>query len=219
MSTVPYEIDSPRGRRRAKRYHFWTDHEFLRYPWTNFDEIAPGVFRSNHPTRQRFQAYAEDMKIKSILTLRGGESRPHHLLEVEACRDFGLIFHCVPMSARHAPTLAQLRAVFEVLDRIEKPFLMHCKSGADRTGLVSFIYLLHYCDAPLEQAGRQLSFRYVHLRRTQTGVLDFFRDTFAARHQETGIGIREWIETEYDPEALTEGFARRQKSLWPWQGW
>lgn len=213
MKAVPYEIDTPRGRRRAKRYHFWIDHEVIRYPWTNFDEVAPGVFRSNHPTRQRFQAYAEQKKIKSVLTLRGGKGRPHHLLEVEACRDFGLSFYCVPMSARHAPTLAQLRAVFEVLDRIEKPFLMHCKSGADRTGLVSAIYLLHYGAASLDRARRQSSFRYVHLRCTQTGIIDFFLEAFAARHLEAGIGIRDWIETEYDPDRLSEAFARRQKSI------
>lgn len=218
MSNDAYEIETKAGRRRASRYHFWADHEVLRHPWPNFDEIAPGVFRSNHPTRARFKSYAA-RGIKTILTLRGGKNRPHHLLEVEACRDFGLIFECVPMSARHAPKVHQLSAVFEVLDRIERPFLMHCKSGADRTGLVSAIYLLHYENAPLEHARRQLSFRYIHIRRTQTGVLDFFLESFAARHAETGIGIRDWIMTEYDEAALTAAFAQHQRALWPWEGW
>ncbi|WP_166486304.1 tyrosine-protein phosphatase [Jannaschia sp. CCS1] len=218
MDSDGYEIETHVGRRRAMRYHFWIDHEILRYPWTNFDEIAPGVFRSNHPTRARFKAYAE-RGIKTILTLRGGEDRPHHLLEVEACRDFGLTFECVPMSARHAPTVAQLSAVFEVLDRIERPFLIHCKSGADRTGLVSAIYLMHYENIPFDQARVQLSFRYIHIRRSQTGILDVFLEAFAARHAETGIGIRDWIMTEYDEAALTASFDQRQRNLWPWEGW
>ena len=170
------------------------------------------MFRSNHPTRARFKAYTE-RGIKTILTLRGGEDRPHHLLEVEACRDYGLIFHCVPMSAHHAPTLSQLNDVFEVLDRIERPFLMHCKSGADRTGLVSAIYLLRYMGAPLDQAPQQLSFRYIHIRRTQTGILDFFLETYAERHAETGVGIRDWILSEYDADALSDAFALYQKKL------
>lgn len=212
MDSDGYEIGTQKGRRRAMRYHFWVDHEILRYPWTNFAEIAPGVFRSNHPTRARFKAYAE-RGIKTILTLRGGEDRPHHLLEVEACRDFGLTFECVPMSARHAPTVGQLRAVFEALDRIERPFLMHCKSGADRTGLVSAIYLLHYGGASLDQAREQLSFRYIHIRRTQTGVLDFFLEAYAARFAETGIGIRDWIMSEYDSKALAQAFAKQPTFL------
>lgn len=218
MNTEPFEIKTKQGRRRAERYHFWVDHEVLRHPWTNFAEIAPDVFRSNHPTRARFEAYA-GRGIKTILTLRGGEDRPHHLLEREACDDFDLTFRCIPMSARHAPTMDQLAAVFEVLDQIELPFLMHCKSGADRTGLVSAIFLLHYEEASLHQARAQLSFRFIHIRRTQTGVLDFFLETFAARHLETGIGIRDWILTEYDANALTEAFAHHQRALWAWQGW
>lgn len=218
MTNAAYDIDTKNGRRRAWHFHFWVDHEFLRYPWTNFDEIAPGAFRSNHPTRGRFKAYA-DRGIRSILTLRGGEDRPHHLFELEACRDFGLAFHCVPMSARHAPQVAQLTAVFDVLDRIERPFLMHCKSGADRTGLVSALYLLHYENTPLAQAQRQLSFRYVHLRRTKTGILDFFLDTYARQTEATGIGIRDWITTDYNPAQLSADFERYQSALQPWQGW
>lgn len=218
MQDAAHDIDTPLGRRRAQRYHFWIDHEFLRYPWTNFDQIAPGVFRSNHPTRSRFRAYAEQ-GIRAILTLRGGETQPHFLLEKKACRDFGLAFYCVPMSARHAPSVAQLTDVFAVLDQIERPFLMHCKSGADRTGLISALYLLEYEKADLDQARRQLSFRYVHLRRTQTGILDFFLEAYAARHLETGIGIRDWIAQDYDEACLTQDFARYQSALRPWQGW
>lgn len=216
MSPRHHEIDTAAGRRRAKRYHFWVDHEFLRYPWTNFAEVAPGVFRSNHPTRARLAAYAAQ-GIHVVISLRGGRTKPHHLLEVEACDELGLSFHSVAMSARHAPTLAQLHAIFELLDQVEPPFVMHCKSGADRTGLVSALYLLHYRDAPLEVAAQQLSLRFLHVRAGETGILDLFLETYAERHRATGIGVRDWIASEYDPDALTEAYAQRRRA--GWFGW
>ena len=39
---------------RARIYNLWFDHAVLRLFWTNQMEIAPGVFRSNHPTPGRF---------------------------------------------------------------------------------------------------------------------------------------------------------------------
>jgi protein tyrosine phosphatase (PTP) superfamily phosphohydrolase (DUF442 family) len=173
MVKTVYEIETQEGRRRVKRYHFWVDHEFLRHIWTNFDEIAPGVFRSNHPTRNRLEAYAT-LGIKSVLTLRGGETQPHQLLEVEACRQLGLTLHCLPMSAKSAPTLLQLNKAFDVFDTIKHPFLMHCKSGADRTGLLSAIYLLQYERAKIQAGKAQLSLRYLHIKRANSGILDFF---------------------------------------------
>ncbi len=216
--TKTYEIDTPNGRRRAQRWLDWVDHGILRYRWHNFAEIAPGVFRSNHPTTERFDAYAA-MGIKTIFSMRGGKHLPQYLFEVETCERLGLTLECFKMSAREAPTVERLDMLFDVFDRIKPPFLMHCKSGADRTGLASAIYLLEYAGADIATAKAQLSFDFVHIRRTATGILDHFLDTYEARFNQTGIGIRDWIATEYDSDALTLSFAAKQKSLRFWQGW
>jgi len=45
--------------RERSRWHFnWLDHAILRKYWHNFAQVAPGVYRSNHPNHIRFQAYA-----------------------------------------------------------------------------------------------------------------------------------------------------------------
>ena len=99
------------------------------------------------------------------------------------------------------------------------PFLMHCKSGADRTGLVATLYLMVKEGQPVAEARKQLSFRYLHIRRTSTGILDHFFDVYEARNAQAPIAIEEWIKTEYDRDALTESFAKKQAALKFWQGW
>lgn len=213
-----FEIDTQAGRKRAMRHLDWVDHGILRYRWHNFAEFAPGVFRSNHPTIARFEDYAA-MGIKTVLTLRGAQHQPQYLFEAEVCTRLGLGLECVQLAARRAPPVDRLQMLFSKFDHMDRPFLMHCKSGADRTGLAAALYQLEYAGADIASAKKQLSFDFVHIRRTATGVLDHFLDTYEARFIQTGIGVRDWIGTEYSAEDLTLSFAAKQRSLRFWQGW
>ena len=64
------DLSTPENRRRAHIYNLWFDHAVLRKVWTNFFPVAPGVYRSNQPTHERF-VKLKAMGIKSILNLRG----------------------------------------------------------------------------------------------------------------------------------------------------
>lgn len=213
-----HDITDPRERRKSHLHVRWLDHGILRTFWHNFGKVADGVYRSNHPDHRRFAAY-QAMGIKTVLNLRGVAKQPHYLFEVESCEKLGLGLVTVHLSARNAPKLAPLLALLDAFDTMERPFLMHCKSGADRTGLAAALYLMVHEGQSLAQARRQLSFRYLHIRRTATGILDHFLDVYAARNAQAPIDIVDWIKTEYDPEALTQSFARKQAALKFWQGW
>jgi len=121
MTKNAYEILTPKGRKRAQRQLNWVDHGILRYRWHNFAKVADGVYRSNHPTTERFEDYAA-MGITTVFSLRGGKHMPQYLFEVETCARLGLKLECFKMSAREAPTVERLDMLFEVFDRIEKPF-------------------------------------------------------------------------------------------------
>ncbi len=213
-----HDITDPVERRKSERHLLWLDHGILRTFWHNFEEFAPGAYRSNHPSRKRFETYAA-MGIKTVLNLRGKAKQPHYLFEVESCADLGMTLVTCQMAARRAPSIAELTKLLDAFKTIERPFLMHCKSGADRTGLAAAIYLMIYEGASIAEAKKQLSFRYIHIRRTKTGILDHFLDTYEARCAQSPIGIEDWIRKEYDPNALTLSFAAKQKSLRFWQGW
>lgn len=213
-----HDITDPDERRKSHWHVRWLDHGILRTFWHNFEEIAPGVYRSNHPDHKRFKAYAQ-MGIKAVLNLRGEPQQPHYLFEAESCEKLGLDLVTVHMSARQAPHRHSLLKAIKAFDTIQRPFLMHCKSGADRTGLVAALYLIVVEGQPVAEAQKQLSFRFLHIRRSSTGILDHFLETYAARNAQSPIGIVNWIRDEYDRDALTASFAAKQAALKPWQGW
>lgn len=200
-----HDIVDPVERKKSQHYADWVDHGILRYRWHNFAEIAPGIYRSNHPNHERFEAYAK-LGVKTVLNLRGAGNIAHYNFEVESCEKLGLKLIDLPMSARSAPRRQLLLEIMDVLERLDAPTLMHCKSGADRTGLVSVIYLLHILGKPIDEAREMLSLRFIHLNFTKTGILDYLVDVYARRSAQSPISFKEWVETEYDPSETTKGF-------------
>ncbi|WP_319825391.1 protein tyrosine phosphatase [Thalassovita sp.] len=199
-------IDTP-GQRLLSSVHFELfDHALLRHLWTNFDTVAPGVFRSNQPGPARVGRYAR-RGIRTILTLRGTAQRAHYLFEAEACADHGITLMDVTLHAKKPCDRDQMLRLIGLFRSLDRPFLMHCKSGADRAGLASVLYLMTQEGMPLEQARRHLGLRYLHLKGSRAGVLDHMLDMYAARTAVDPIGIEDWIATEYDPDTLARSFA------------
>ena len=88
---------------------------------------------------------------------------------------------------------------------INKPVLMHCKSGADRAGLMSAIYLLIVENQPARVAMRQLSWKYGHVKAAKTGLLDAFFTAYLP-YEKDGMAFYDWVDQVYDPVALTAQF-------------
>lgn len=211
-ATLSFEDPTtPEGYRRALCYMLWFDHEILRGFWTNFHEIAPGVYRSNQPTRRRYFAMRR-MGIRNILNLRGKSDATHYRMAEMRSAEAGMTMDSVHMFANATAHRDFMLRLIELFRTTPKPFVMHCKSGADRTGLASAIYLLVIEGRPMAEARTMLSPRYVHFRAGRAGVLDSVLDHFEERARETGIGFEEWLATEYDHEAIQARFDAERKS-------
>lgn len=206
------DLSTPENRRRAHIYNLWFDHAVLRKVWTNFFPVAPGVYRSNQPTHERF-VKLKAMGIKSILNLRGAGGAAHYLVEEESCRELGLNLVNVTFHARHAAPREDILKVIDAFRTIEKPFVMHCKSGADRAGFASAIYLIVIEGRPISEARKMLTAKYIHFRWTKTGVLDYILDLYEARQAETGISFEEWVRTEYEFKDVQKTFNETKRTF------
>lgn len=201
------DISSPWRRFTAQIHFQLMDHQILRHLWTNFDEVAPGIYRSNQPDHRKLRR-AKARGIKTILNLRGPSDAAHYLFEKESCAALGLTLKSLPFNARNAPQRDAMIELIDLFPSLEKPVLLHCKSGADRAGFVSALYLLTQANAPLSEARKQLSFRYLHLKGTATGILDHVLDLYEPFEAE--MGFKEWVCSHYDPAEATASFAAKR---------
>ena len=190
------DLSTPENRRKANIYNLWFDHAILRKVWTNFYEVAPGVYRSNQPTHDRF-VKIKQKGIKTVLNLRGAGGAAHYLVEEESCSELGLTLVNVNLKAREAAPKRDIKAVLKAFREIEKPFVMHCKSGADRAGFASALYLLVIEGRPIAEARKMLGVKYIHFKWSRTGVLDYILDRYEARYNESGISFEDWLHSEY----------------------
>ena len=192
---------------RDRLHNFWLDQGVVRLFWTNSAEIAPGVHRANQPDATRL-ARMKARGLVSVLYLRGSDNGAPFRAEQRSCAALGLRFHTFNMSAHRLPSPERVLALIALFRRIEKPFLLHCRAGADRTGLASAIYLLAVEGRDVAEAQGMLSARFGHWSWSSTGVLDRMLHAYAADQRETGIGFEDWVQTRYDPVAITAAFDR-----------
>ena len=112
----------------------------------------------------------------------------------------------MPFGSREAPYLDRMQRAKRIFEEIEYPALIHCKSGADRAGLISVFYRLVHLNLPYEEAIEHLSLKYLHVKAGKTGVLDHFFETYRQYNESNPIAFWEWVETVYDREAVQAEF-------------
>jgi protein tyrosine phosphatase (PTP) superfamily phosphohydrolase (DUF442 family) len=192
-----------------KQISNWTDlmlkdHGCLRLCWHNLYQISDEAWRSNQPTPGRIAAAAKN-GIKTIINLRGPRNDGGWRLENEACQNHGLTLVDFTIRSRAVPDAATIHAAKTLFENVKYPILMHCKSGADRAGIMAALYLLLRQSASLDEASKQLSFKYLHVRQAKTGLLDTFLETYRP-FEASGMSFIGWVDQHLDPAAITSQF-------------
>jgi len=202
---MPLNLNDPADRKRAFRDVYWGDHGFLRTHFRNKHDLGGGMYRENQPNPARVAVWARE-GIKTVINLRGESPKGFYLLEREACEDHGLQLYNFRMFSRDVHTSYKLRAARELFDKIEYPAVMHCKSGADRTGIMGVLYRHFKMNESIEDAVKQLSLKYGHVKSGKTGMLDFFFADYLAYNARTPTAFMDWVENNYDPADVKARF-------------
>lgn len=211
-----YDISTDAGRRAATRDFHWKDHQILRKRWTNLAEFAPGLWRSNQPCGARLGQY-KTLGIQTIVSLRADIGRSYNLFEHEACNELGLDLHHIHVcSARALPEGKFLLERIDRLSQLPRPLLLHCKSGADRTGFTAALFLILIEGFDVEEAARQLARKHIHFPRSKSGVLGHVFRVYLRDAEPLGIGFRAWLEKGYNPETITADFQDWRKGVGKW---
>lgn len=181
------------------------DHGIFRIFYGNRHRLDQDAYRAAQPAPHQIRQAAR-LGVRTIVNLRGERMCGSYWLEQAACRRHGLKLVNYQVRSRAAPSREELRGARELFERVEYPILMHCKSGADRAGLMSVLYQHLRGGVPIEQAIKQLSLRYGHIRQADTGVLDAFFERYLADTKDRPMPFFDWVETVYDPDELKRTF-------------
>ncbi len=195
-----------------QRVGAWTnaliiDHAIFRFFYNTRYRVTPEFYRSSHPLPYQLRA-AKAAGIRSVISLRGDEAHlGSNRLEWESCADEGLKLVHYPIGSRDAPEREQVLAIIDLFATLERPLLVHCKSGADRAGFASTLFLLSQERVPYEVAIRQMSFwHFGHIKQARTGILDHFFETYRVYSEHHDISFDDWVREVYDREAVRRSF-------------
>ena len=188
-----------------------SDHGFLRVFWSSWEELPGKMYRSNQPFPYQIKRFVKKYKIKSIINLRGKRNCSSYFLERDYCVDNGIKLYDYPISSRDMPSKNKILNYFDLINRVEYPSLIHCKSGADRVGLASSLYLIEKRKFTTKKARKQLSLKHLHIKYAKTGILDYFFESAIKNGKNSPNEFIDWVKNEYNQEELKSNF--RSNSL------
>jgi protein tyrosine phosphatase (PTP) superfamily phosphohydrolase (DUF442 family) len=202
------DLTLPGARRSAWLNSLFVDHALLRLGWRNWGVVESGrLYRSNHPTPWQLEQAVRRHGIRTVINLRGHrEACGSDALGRQAAAALGLEHIDAPLESRGAPHKDRVLRLAGIFGRMTEPGLIHCKSGADRTGLAAGIWLLAR-GGTVEAALDQLSLRFGHVAAARTGILDAFFRSYAAFVKAQGARpFLDWVREDYSEDALRASF-------------
>lgn len=186
------------------------DHGVFREIYLNRHRVTDQFWRAAQPSPGQVAQIAQS-GVRTIVNLRGGREHGSWPLERDACAAHGITLTEFVVRSREAPSKETILSAKEFFDKLEYPVLVHCKSGADRAGFMSALYLILHEGLTVSEAANQLAFRYGHFRFAKTGILDAFFDLYQRDGASKGKDFLAWVREDYDPVALKAQF---RPSFW-----
>jgi protein tyrosine/serine phosphatase len=142
----------------------------------NVHTVEPGaLYRSAQLGESALTDVIDDYHIKSVINLRGADPRASwYRSEIAVSQARGVVHYDLPMSANSLVDPSTMARISALLRSAPKPVLIHCQSGADRSGLVAAIYEYAIAARSPAEAAAQLSLRYGHVPYlwSRTGAMD-----------------------------------------------
>jgi len=120
--------------------------------------VVNEAYRSGQMNAGHLAQTVEHFGIKSILNLRGENSaKDWHQVEISTAAKMNVDYYDRSISSGQELSLEQMDDFVALLREAPKPVLIHCWGGADRSGLVSALYLFALEQQNPREAYQELS--------------------------------------------------------------
>jgi protein tyrosine phosphatase (PTP) superfamily phosphohydrolase (DUF442 family) len=141
----------------------------------NFHSVSERkVYRSAQLNGDLLAETIQKHGIKTVVNLRGGSTNDAwYRGELSTAQRLGVQHLDFDLSAGHEVSDQEMEAIVAAMTSAPKPLLLHCKNGADRSGLASALYLYALENRTAAEADAQLTILCGHFPYL------FWRDTAA----------------------------------------
>ncbi len=142
----------------------------------NFHPITAGeAYRSALLDRDELEYYIKKYSIKSIVNLLGEKPKETwYKEEVQVSSEYHVKHYDLSLPALHEPNEEEVQKLLEIFKTAPRPVLIHCKAGADRSGLAAAMWKVIVDKEPKSEAGKHLSIWYGHVPIGNTIAMDHF---------------------------------------------
>lgn len=167
--------------------------------YSNFHTVVENqVYRSARPNPDRIQHWFDQYRIRTVIDMECGDQRDEPKM-----KSLGIVEQDIKWPSSRLPSTDRLRGLIRAIETCPRPLLIHCRAGAERTGVASVIAAMAIDHEDYATARGQLSSRYFHVWHDPDraeGVVDAYEEYCRAKKMGTGgwDEFRQWAMTVYD---------------------
>jgi rhodanese-related sulfurtransferase len=183
-----------------------------------FAEVVPGqIYRSSQPSPGDIRDWVDRYHVRTIVDLRGNtaDAVKAELAEAEKQHVKVIVF---TFSAGRLPPRDELLRLIDVLETADRPVIVHCMHGVDRTGAASAISALVVGKAGLNGALDQLA--WFRTNKQATHISDLLGQ-YQVHCRKAGVNgddpqtFKAWVRDVYDGKPQPDTQLVRRLPLWP----
>ena len=184
----------------------WVSWYYLYVYKGNFSVVIPReMYRSGQLRPEQLEKVIREFEIQSIINLRGFKGdedwyrQEKEIAEKSGVTLYNLTEMDIELQSYRLPAREEVEKIIKIIASIPRPVLVHCKTGADRTGLFSAITILLEQDGNLEQAWEHSSLKYLAIPDSAgSQFLQKYQDWLGDRKHHPRL-LDQWLTQDYIP--------------------
>jgi protein tyrosine phosphatase (PTP) superfamily phosphohydrolase (DUF442 family) len=166
------------------------------------------MYRSSQPTMYQLERDIKKYGIKTILNLKGAnKNSAYYAFEKEKCEELGIKMVDIEVYSRAFPDAYRIEDAKKVFESIEYPAWMHCKAGADRTGIYATLFQYFHEKMPISKTNQLKAWPFGHIKHSNAGKIDYYFDEYLKYEKENSdADLIEWANNVADIKKFNDEF-------------